>query len=240
VIVPLPRTLKKGMVGRDVLMVQRAASRAHLRKWGWHFNGHFGRGLERNLKRFQKAHGLKPDGVYGPDTHRKMARYYDAYSANVMVKLKKKLDKPVGKAGVVYYAMQLYNYRYHVHYSQGPMRMSIIRYRLRPPWRRELYEDCSSSSKGCYWLANLPTPDGLPYTMYEGYTGTLSVHGRRVSHPQPGDLGFYGYGWPYVHVVICIGYRDGVPLVMSHGKESDPAIHLYNYRWGFSHWRAYA
>jgi Putative peptidoglycan binding domain len=36
-----------------------------------------------NLKRFQKAHGLRADGVYGPATHAALMPYYDKWGRNL-------------------------------------------------------------------------------------------------------------------------------------------------------------
>lgn len=96
-------------------------------------------------------------------------------------------------------------------YSQV-VRMQIVRQRLRlPPLLRFIFEDCSSSVTGLYWLAGLPDPNGRGYDGY-GYTGTLASHGRvvwRLGQPlsqlRPGDLIFYGGGFPHHHVTMYLG-----------------------------------
>lgn len=112
-----------------------------------------------------------------------------------------------------------------VHYSQRT-RMQIVRYRLRiPPLLRRIWEDCSSSITGLYWLAGLADPNGLGYNGF-GYTGTQSNQGRpswragqSLSRLKPGDLIFYGR-WPHKHVTLYLGGG----LVYSHGTERGPYL----------------
>ena len=72
------RELRRGMRGPDVLAVKRALRKAGFRK-GLTLNPTFGTALERQIKAFQHKHGLKPDGVYGPSTHKALAKYFDRY-----------------------------------------------------------------------------------------------------------------------------------------------------------------
>lgn len=53
------------LAGRDVSHLQRA-----LRRAGYHIpiDGHFGRETKRAVIRFQRSHGLQPDGIVGPRT----------------------------------------------------------------------------------------------------------------------------------------------------------------------------
>lgn len=113
-----------------------------------------------------------------------------------------------------------------VRYSQTT-RMQIVREKIHlPPLYRQIFEDCSSSVTGLYWLAGLPDPNGprFNYNGY-GYTGTLSTQGRVVWHLgqplsllRPGDLIFYGGGWPHHHVTMYIGNGR----VFSHGTDTGP------------------
>ena len=59
------RTLKKGMRGHDVRVLQDYLTRAGIPT---PVDGVFGPGTLRNVKRFQRAHGLTVDGVVGPGT----------------------------------------------------------------------------------------------------------------------------------------------------------------------------
>ena len=59
------RTLKKGMRGHDVRVLQDYLTRSGVPT---PIDGVFGPGTLRNVKRFQRAHGLTVDGVVGPGT----------------------------------------------------------------------------------------------------------------------------------------------------------------------------
>ena len=59
------RTLKKGMRGQDVRVLQDYLSRAGV---ATPIDGVFGPGTKANVKRFQRAHGLTADGIAGPTT----------------------------------------------------------------------------------------------------------------------------------------------------------------------------
>ena len=59
------RTLKKGMRGHDVRVLQDYLTRAGI---STPVDGVFGPGTLRNVKRFQREHGLTVDGVVGPGT----------------------------------------------------------------------------------------------------------------------------------------------------------------------------
>lgn len=123
-------------------------------------------------------------------------------------------------------AKYLIAHRSLVNYSQA-VRMQIVRVPVRfnpPALTRYIYEDCSSSITGLYWLAGLPDPNGLGYNGY-GYTGTMAAHGRVVWQRgqslgllRPGDLIFYGGGWPHHHVTMYLGGGR----VFSHGTNTGP------------------
>ena len=131
VIVPLPRELKLKtpyMVGQDVLALQRALAHAGVRKWG-NFTTAFGRGTKKNVADFQERKGLRTDGVYGMETHRKLAPHYDAYGTFLMNKVNKQLAV-TPEATIVAYATFGYNQRYKIHYTQGPLRMYGVKHGL--------------------------------------------------------------------------------------------------------------
>jgi hypothetical protein len=121
-------------------------------------------------------------------------------------------------------AQYLISVRSAIGYSQTT-RMQIVRLRLRvPPLSRFIYEDCSSSVTGLYWLAGLPDPNNRGYDGY-GYTGTQANHGQVVWHLgqplsllRPGDLVFYGGGFPHHHVTMYLGNGR----VFSHGSSTGP------------------
>lgn len=115
-----------------------------------------------------------------------------------------------------------------MHYTEGPRRMTIVRKRLIPPFGRAvIYEDCSSSVTGLYYMAGLHDPNNLHFSGY-GYTGTLCQNGRKVilGKPKVGDLVFYGSGPPWSHVAIVCAPAE----VWSHGSEGGPYLVPIDYR----------
>ncbi len=79
---PFGRVLRAGMRGPDVLAMKRALSRAGYGRWTA-FTPLFGPFTVTLLKRFQKDHGLRSDGVYGPKTHEKLEGFLDAYGRHL-------------------------------------------------------------------------------------------------------------------------------------------------------------
>lgn len=228
--VPHKRDVKLGTVGKDSLAVKRALSKAGFGKWGgWGSKQYlFGPYAVKHLKGFQKKKSLKVDGVYGLSTHAKLAPYFDAYGRSLMGEVKIISTNEQKRNLIVNAAMVGYQNRYSIHYTQSPLRMWGVRYHVMPP-NFPHYEDCSSFSTWCYWVAKAADPNGLNYNL-EGYTGTLINHGTRLldwSKKRPGDLVFYGWsrGIP-THVAIYVGNGR----VVSHGSESGPLLLNFNYR----------
>lgn len=73
------RTLKKGMRGQDVRVLQDYLTRAGVATG---VDGVFGLGTKRNVKRFQRRHGLTVDGVVGPGTEGLLRRIGEGGAAN--------------------------------------------------------------------------------------------------------------------------------------------------------------
>ena len=73
------RTLKKGMRGQDVRVLQDYLTRAGVATG---VDGVFGAGTKRNVKRFQRRHGLTVDGVVGPGTEGLLRRVGDGGGAS--------------------------------------------------------------------------------------------------------------------------------------------------------------
>jgi cell wall-associated NlpC family hydrolase len=134
------------------------------------------------------------------------------------------------------------NHRAAVHYTQGSRRWDgIKRGLLGARGQFPSYADCSSFVTWCLWngmrLHNVPDiVNGQGW--HSGYTGTLLRHGHHVSSEAavlPGDLVFYGSGWPGKHVAICIGGGR----IISHGSEAGPFKLLLHYRRDFMEIRRY-
>jgi cell wall-associated NlpC family hydrolase len=102
------------------------------------------------------------------------------------------------------------------------------------------YADCSSFVTWCLWngMRIHHQPDTVNGTNWRsGYTGTQLRHGTQVAERNvlPGDLAFYGSGFPGKHVAICIGHG----LVISHGSEAGPLQLPLHYRSDFMQIRRY-
>lgn len=232
-VIPFKRHLRLGARGREVVAVKRALV----------FAGVGGRSLKgltpllgpfatRNLKAFQRRFQLQQTGVYNLATHRALAPFFDDYAAwlyNGARPAKPKSAGDVEREKIIAAALALYAIRDRVHYTQSSRRMQIVKQKLRPPFAtpRDIYEDCSSSVTGLYFVAGAADPNGRGYDGL-GYTGTLSGHGRvvRLEEARPGDLVFYGPGWPWGHVALYLGKGR----VLSHGSERGPFLLPIDYR----------
>lgn len=229
-VVPLPRNLKYGMKGNDVLAVKRALSEAGYIKWG-SFTNKYRNGLFKTLKKFQHDHNLSANGVYEMNTHIKLKRFYDSYGAHLMVDMYKRLH-PDPRQKILAAAMFGYNNRGSIHYTQSPLRMYGVKHHIFPP-SIPIYEDCSSFATWTYYVAGLPDPNGLGYNGF-GYTGTLANNGRKTLQANIGDFGLYGF-FPYKHVTIYVGNGR----VVSHGSEIGPVLTSLHYRPDLNHIRTY-
>lgn len=221
-VVPYHRTIKRGSVGKDVIAVKRSLARAGYMDWKpSSFTRLFGPFTVKAVKKFQQAHAIPASGVYNRATHIKLSPYFDAYSAALMGQAPKP-DLSGKRTRIIAAATLLHNRRAIVHYTQSPRRMQIVREKMnmkRLALAPHIYEDCSSSFTGCYYVAGAPDPNGFGYNGF-GYTGTLAKHGTPVglSKAKPGDSVLYGEGWPFQHVAMYLGKN----LVWSHGSEGGP------------------
>lgn len=224
--VPYTRRIKQGTVGKDALAVKRALSAAGFMQWGG-FTKTFGPFAVKALKNFQRANGLVADGVYDLADHKKLAIYFDPYGAFLMGQA---ATNPIDekRRAIVATAMFGYSHRSTMHYTQTALRMWGVRNKVKPP-KVPPYEDCSSFSTWCYWVAGAPDPNGPVYNYNGyGYTGTMVEHGRKIE-PRDlklGDLVFYGRRAVPSHVAVYVGSGR----VVSHGSEVGPLLLARTYR----------
>lgn len=226
-----PRLVKRGMSGSDVLGYKYGLKKAGVGK-SVVLSKSFRLGMYLAVRKFQSKHGLKVDGQIGQKTYAALRKFMPAYGCWLLNHYKApQSDK---RSVIVRTALYGAAHSGQIHYTQGPLRMQGVRQKLRPP-AFPRYEDCSSYSTWCYWVAGMPDPNGRGYDGY-GYTGTLTQRGWRVSAPNPGDLVFYGgsSSAPY-HVAIYIGGGQ----VVSHGSESGPLVLSVHYRDDLNHYRRY-
>jgi Putative peptidoglycan binding domain len=235
--------------GRHVRAVKRALWRAGVYRRPPH-TGIWGPFAERALRKFQPAKGVK-FGSYSADTHRRLARYMDDYALWLLTGTKAKTVDQLRREKIVMAAMLTWRKRDSITYTQGPRRMEGVRLGLKPP-KYPRYMDCSAGATWLYYQAGAPDPnaewvrDVSRNYDGQGYTGTLRRLGKRVGvfpnsrGVQVGDLGFYGPGPNYTHVVIAIG-RDkvGRTIVWSMGSTPGPYLLGPDYRPDFREWRTY-
>lgn len=231
-VIPFGRVLRPGARGKDVVAVKRAIRRAKSGRLRG-LTPIFGPFFKRELCSFQARHGLKARGAYDLPTHKLLAPHFDAYAGFLYLghvprkaPTKAEAREQALRKRIVAAMLVLYNHRAAVHYTQGSRRMDGVILRLHPP-QFPRYADCSSAATWAYYAAGAPDPNGANYNG-TGYTGTLSRRGRKVSlqEAKPGDLVFYGPGWPWGHVAVYIGGGR----VLSHGSEAGPYLLPVDYR----------
>jgi hypothetical protein len=231
----LPRWLRLGSKGRDVLALGRALRRAGFGDRSKPAGRVFDAELEAAVRAFQTANGLEIDGVLGPDTYAALGSFYDSRGRWLVSQVPKVAPfnpaAPVVDAGgirqrIVAAAHLGVENRAAIHYTQDQRRMEGVRLQVVPP-RVPSWEDCSSFATWCYWAAGAPDPNGLGYNGF-GYTGTQILQGSETADPRPGDLCFYGPTRSNItHVTVYVG--NG--CVVSHGREEGPELYgSANYR----------
>lgn len=136
----LIRELRPGMSGPDVRAMKRALKKTRYHK-GIVMSRFFGKAAMRDLKKFQAAHGLTPDGIYGEKTHEKLLPYYDRYGKHLLSKAPKQSVAEKKFAELVHAMMVMTEHQ--AGYSLGAGHGYPLD---RLPIDGDLYWDCSSSS----------------------------------------------------------------------------------------------
>lgn len=224
---PFPGVIRPGAKGVPVAVIQRTLKN----KLGYERvvpKGVWGANTTRALIDFQKRQGLSGTGNYGLKTHQKLKGHMSEPDRALMrtyvarQAAQKAAAARSGKVSrIVYAATVMIGREPYIHYTQGALRMSAVN-RKQTPYS-VTYGDCSSLATYLYWYAGLPDPNGRGYDGY-GYTGTLAAHGHVVATHEaaPGDLVFYGVGFPWSHVAVVIGGIGWQATCFSHGSESGP------------------
>jgi len=246
--VPFVRVLNQGTVGRDVIAVKRALSRAGYIEWpaDGSFSPIWGPFAALSLKRFERAKGLKQTGVYSyarhealRKTHRRRSRTEWAFDDLSIQVLKGEDITPYER--VVARTLEAVDYAI-LH------RDSISYEQIRPMPDRAPYPpnipyvaDCSgfvtwaAHSGGWVQDPNYPVYSARRWDGH-GYTGTLWTNGEPVNGLKSAklcDLVFYGRPWlagGAAHVGMVRAIENGVVYIGHHGQDAGPFNSRADYR----------
>lgn len=224
-LVPFIRTLSdtkksnKACPCATVFQMQRALKAAKYRPAKSVSTGDFGNATRTEIKAFQRAKKIPPSGVYGLRTHKALSKFYDKTG-------RARLQQVAHARKIAAITAGLHTIGEHflrvggntLAYSEGVSRGILGTYPALPP-----ATDCAGFVEAMYRDDGLADPSGLAFSPV-GWTGTLGLHGVRVSAAgtlHVGDLVFYGGGYPYGHVAMIIDPKRR--LVLSHG---DTGVHL--------------
>lgn len=219
-VVPYFRPLQLGSRGRDVIGAKRAIWKANGLPVPKNATQVFGPIAVKQLRLFQKTHGVAQDGVLGPGTLRKLSRFFDQYAFLLYTGFppNSTAEQRI-RAGIVAYAIWGYNNRVPIHYAMfRPMTFMSNLDEL------PVSEDCSTLVTKAYKSGKAPDPNRFSYNGY-GNTWELRKHGVQVSlaAAKPGDL--LHYDNPQ-HVGVYVGHGRCI----SHGSEMGPLLLQADYR----------
>ena len=226
----LPRELRTGSRGRDVLAIERALLKAGFWAVPVGPDNRFDSDTERVVRAFQRERGLGVDGVVGPITFGQLEPYLDRYGRWLLANVHPDEPPSTARQRIVAAAHHGYRNRSEIHYTQkgDTRRMQGVRERIRPP-SFPSWEDCSSFATWCFWVSGAPDPNNNGFNGRDGYTGDQIDVGREVAQPRPGDLVFYGHARRDInHVTVYVGNGR----VVSHGQESGPMLLPIDYNRG--------
>lgn len=137
-----PKTIRRGDKGEEVSMLQRYL--------GINPVANFGPQTEQKVKDFQKANGLKDDGVVGPITWKKIFEQYD----DVELILQRQPSKPNGTNGEIRHNGTRLCYTIELPWKNNQRRISSI-----PAGRYPLGKRYSQKFKSHVLLENVPNRD---------------------------------------------------------------------------------
>ncbi len=231
--------IRPGFVGMhgcecpSVFQMQVALKAAGARPKSAKATGFYGTATRDQVKAFQRKHGIRATGRYGLPTHKALSRFYTQAQRGRLQQVAHSRQVTKYRSAIVHAAAVAWSHRSSMRYSQSASR-GLLPSLPRVPSAT----DCSGYATWLYKVSgllpsglsfHLPDPNGFNYGIV-GYTGTLALHGHRISANGrlfPGDLVFYGGGYPFGHVAVVVdGFRR---LVSSHGS---PGIKVvpFNYR----------
>jgi cell wall-associated NlpC family hydrolase len=236
--VSAPRPVELHSHGPDVVALQRALVKAHVRPASRKATGLFGVITRYEVRRFQRAHKIEPTGHVGQPTWRALSPSIDAYGRHLLGVERTQMAAraraaAAARARAAALAKLHASFTYRVLAATSDARTHAYAMAYSQSWTRTNLPafpsvpratDCSGYATWVLRHAGV-NPGGHTFV---GWTGTLGREGWAVSASTSsmhvGDLVFYG-GFPYSHVAVYIGRG----LVSSHGS---PGIHVepFNYR----------
>lgn len=181
------RPIHKGDNGPDVLAVKRALKAAGYGNGVLPTRG-FGAGLDRQLRRFQRNHGLTPDGIYGRRTHARLLEYFDAYGAELLAQAPKATlaDRIYARLLADMEKVSKESAGYLWGGGHGVPLTSI------QPWQKL---DCSSSTSWVLWRNR----------MFPGSRAIVSSQFEQWGEPGPGKYFTVYANWEHVWVRLHKG-----------------------------------
>ncbi len=219
-VIPYTSAFKGGSKGPDRLAVKRALRHADMLHKKGQLSEVFGPQAVHALKKYQHRVSVKKGiGTYTRPTHDALVinREFDAYGAHLMQLAHRGSAAEQKRATIVASAMFAYSHAPRDYVNTDARRCQGYYDRIKPPqmWR---YADCSGFALWCLWLAGVT--DCGPY---DGWTGSMQQHGKRVSLSQakPSAMVFYNN-----HVAVYVGSGR----VVSMGHDGGPFLVSANYR----------
>lgn len=212
-----PRTVQQGARGRDVVAYKGGLVHAGLRPGRLVDSPTFGHTMRHEVERFQREHGLEPDGVIGPHTYKHLINWVGDYGRRLIMSIDRLLLARTVRERFVQNLLWSAQSRLYPYWIYDQVRPIPVNHPYREVDQAHIVEtDCSGFIVLMAKWSGAPSP--VPSFGYDGGGSSYTMDGElaRVAFPEPGDLIVY-YNEPG-HVVGCIGY----PYAVSFGAEPGP------------------